>query len=701
MSKLLWFICVQYLAASGATKPRINVVWFKCTDLRTHDHAALKAAHADGLPVLHLFVLDPFWYEGKTRLCRFPKTGASRTRFQLEALEDLASRLESKGHRLNLRKNVSTAACFRELSNDFIINAVFAFHEICSEELRIQRRVQNVLQESGQGSLHLYWGYELLHHDDLPFDTTKDRAAFKEIEVFLKHVRAISPRPSALNEPRFLVGPEKAVHWHRACTGSLTVAEVMGENYLAAEDPGEDKNPRAELRWHGGETAALAWMQEYFWEEDRLVLDYVGATSMRSLYRSPLNDKATTKLSPWLAHGCLSPRVLYEEIQRYVSEYQKKSSTAQDIRDYKHSGIGLRNPYNVSHRIIRELLWRDFARFGSIEAGTSIFKICGRDKDIPQKRESGASRPPLSTWCWSSDQGLLQAWIDGRTGFPFIDSSMRELKTTGYCKHVGRLCAGWFLISDLGLDWRMGGEWFESILIDYEPTLNWFNWVYACLEPIDPEKIPRGQQQCLEILEASIIHDPDATYIKRWVPELSELPTILAREPWRLSPLGIQWAPKATSLRKMAFLRSFQASAVVQQDDAASHASGAKPSSGGNSFTALQRWRGLLSRCLSNLCALVSGRVLPRHTLSSPHRFRYGVDYPEPVIRPVSLMHAESAEARVRCARAISKEQREDELAWLGRSSQRSSFNNKRRETFLQRVKMNFQAHKALRGSIK
>jgi len=246
--------------------------------------------------------------------------------------------------------------------------------------------------------------------------------------------------------------------------------------------------------------------------------------------------------------------------------------------------------------------------------------------------------------------------------------------------HIGRLCVGWFLISDLGLDWRMGGEWFESILIDYEPTLNWFNWVYACLEPMDPKKAPRGEQQCLEILEASIVHDPDAVYIKRWIPELSLLPTVLAREPWRLSPRGLQWAPKTSSLRQMPFLpattpflQSFQS----------------KPSNGGGS---LQLWRGLVSFCLPKLRALVSACLRPRHRLSSPHAFRYGVDYPEPVIQPVSLMHAESAEASVRRARAISKQQREEEVAWLAKS---------RRETGPRRFKTNLNVHKALRGAIK
>ena len=162
MSAIFWAIYLPCVCALGTSKPLINVVWFKCTDLRTHDHAALKAAHSDKLPVLHLYVFDPLWYEGKTRLCGFPKTGVLRTRFQLEALEDLQNRLESRGHRLNVRTNVSTAECFRELSKDYSINAVFAFHEVCSEELQIQREVQHVLRQTGPSPLRLYWGYELL-----------------------------------------------------------------------------------------------------------------------------------------------------------------------------------------------------------------------------------------------------------------------------------------------------------------------------------------------------------------------------------------------------------------------------------------------------------------------------------------------------------------------------------------------------------
>lgn len=623
------------------SKPRINVVWFKCTDLRTHDHASLKAAHADGLPVLHLYVFDPFWHEGKTRVCGFPKTGIVRTRFQLECLDDLSSSLEAKGHRLNLRKNVTTAECFKELCSDYMVNAVFAFHEICSEEIRIQRQVQDVLRQNGHGPLKLFWGYELLHRDDLPFDPKTDRGAVKEIEVFLGRVKGVSPRPSAQQQPLFLTGAEKAVCWPRAFKAVPGPAEVMGKNYNEAEDPGESKDPRAELRFQGGETAALARMKQYIWQEDSLILDYVGATVVRNLHRSPLNDKATTKMSPWLAHGCISPRLLYEEVDRRWSEYQKDSSAARDATSY-----------GYTHRLQRELLWRDFCRFGSLEAGTSIFKIGGRDKVVKWKQPApnkSTNDPNLPYWHWSSDQDLLHDWIDGRTGFPFIDSFMRELKITGYCKHIGRLCAGWFLISDLGLDWRMGGEWMESVLIDFEPTLNWFNWVYGCLEPVDLKKPPKAQQQCLEVLEAGIQHDPDAAYVKKWLPELASLPSIVAREPWRLDPHSIQWAPKKTSLRKrMPFIRP---APLKQQYDAARSDD---PAAGHVETSAVRQ--GLICSCLPKWNAIVS-LCLPG--LSSEQVFRYGVDYPKAVIQPVSIVDAEDAEARARWAKSKAKAEKE------------------------------------------
>lgn len=107
-------------------------------------------------------------------------------------------------------------------------------------------------------------------------------------------------------------------------------------------------------------------------------------------------------------------------------------------------------------------MWRDYLRFAALAWGDELFKIDGIGNGL-RGREwvSGATA-----------RERLRRWVEGTTGFPFVDCFMRELAATGYTTHCGRECACWFLVRDLGVDWRLGAEYFESILIDYEPTAN-------------------------------------------------------------------------------------------------------------------------------------------------------------------------------------------------------------------------------------
>lgn len=608
-------------------KERVNVVWFKCTDLRCHDHAALKAAHQGTLPVLHVYVFDPFWHAGRTRLCGFPKTGAIRNRFQIEAVRDLAERLREKGYVLNVRSQLSTKQCFEELCQDYSINSVFAFREICSEELRVEREVREVLRKHQQGTLSLFWGFELYHHDDLTFDPKRPRGAFNSYTAFRKRVEEGSAvRASHLETPSFKMA---AVHWSRGDAEVPSLQKVMGSAYRADLDPGEEQDPRAEIRWVGGETAALQRVQQYLWDEDSLGLDYVGATMTMDPAKSCMRDRAMSKFSPWLAHGCLSSRKLYEEVKRYERERRKNKST-----------------YWITH----ELLWRDFVRFGSIYAGTSIFLIGGPQNVRPK-------------WSWSCDRERLNRWIEGETGFPFIDCFMRELKATGYCNHMGRETAGWFLIADLGLDWRMAAEWFESVLIDYEPTANWYNWTYRCLPAAS--KVPIDRLSSVEILKWGTQHDPDATYIKRWIPSLSSLPGTVAREPWRLglhdsdggvASDGLRALPKSgqfsvsqgplEALISMGFDQKDAAMALYQTWEDADAAAALLLSRNGASEAKMDSDDDDLARAV----ALSLGENPEASGPVSPPQqgFRYGVDYPKPMIQPVSLMNTEQAEDEAR-----------------------------------------------------
>lgn len=647
-------------------RKRVNVVWFKCTDLRTHDHAALKAAHAQNLPVLHLYVFDPFWHANKTRIMGLPKTGPVRSRFQLEAIADLSNRLHTLGHKLNTRTGISTARCFEELSEEYAIVNVFAFHEICSEELRVERQVRDVLRKKGEGTLNLFWGFELHHRDDLNFDPARPRGAFNSYTSFRKRVEESQIRSSSWEDPKFL-NKDLSISWARADDTLPSVQEVMGSSYVPAMDPGKEKDPRAEMQWQGGETGALARVKEYLWDEDCLGNDYVGATMTMDPAKSCMRDKAMSKLSPWLAHGCLSPRRLYEEVKRYERERKKTKST---------------------YWIVHELVWRDFVRFGSIHAGTSIFKIGGPQHSHP-------------TWQWSTDKDWLQAWIDGQTGFPFVDCFMRELKTTGYCNHMGRECVGWFLVGDLGLDWRMGAEWFESILIDYEPTANWFNWTYRCLPAVSRPNEPGERLRGLEILKWGTQHDPDATYIKRWVPELSPLPPTIAREPWRLGLSTPNRVNESGQGQSDQGLRELPTEGRIKVNREALAMLTSMGFNQGDSAMALWRtWEDPEAAIallvaekgqeedeeeddLQRAIKLSLGDAAQDGSATNPicidddskedkqQGFTYGTTYPKPLIQPVSLQNTEASEEEARREQA----KRDQQIASAKQRKNQGSFN--------------------------
>lgn len=227
---------------------------------------------------------------------------------------------------------------------------------------------------------------------------------------------------------------------------------------------------------------------------------------------------------------------------------------------------------------------------------------------------------------------------------------------------MGRETAGWFLVGDLGIDWRMGAEWFESVLIDYEPTANWYNWAYRCLPAAGRDgahqsitTAPGHQLRGLEVLKWGTQHDPDASYIKRWIPELSHLSGTVAREPWRL---GLNDGPsrsRGPSLRPvpsgdftvskdrldavvaMGFDQRVAAKALYQtgEDPDAAVALLLGDVAGGQLVEDSE------DEDLAQAVALSMG--LPRSD-----EFVYGETYPKPILQPVSLMNTEEKEEDAR-----------------------------------------------------
>jgi deoxyribodipyrimidine photo-lyase len=204
----------------------------------------------------------------------------------------------------------------------------------------------------------------------------------------------------------------------------------------------------------------------------------------------------SSKFSPWLAMGCLSPRYIYAEVKAYERERVANDST---------------------YWLVFELLWRDYFRFMAAKHGDRLF------------RKSGLRGLNIA---WQENWQIFGLWQRGETGFPLVDANMRELAATGFMSNRGRQNVASFLTKNLGINWQMGAEWFESLLIDYDVCSNWGNWNYTAGVGNDA----RGFRY-FNIMKQSHDYDPQGEYIKHWLSELSTLPASKLYEPWKLLPV--------------------------------------------------------------------------------------------------------------------------------------------------------------------
>jgi deoxyribodipyrimidine photo-lyase len=184
----------------------------------------------------------------------------------------------------------------------------------------------------------------------------------------------------------------------------------------------------------------------------------------------------SSKLSPALAHGCISPKSVYHEVKKYEAERVKNDST---------------------YWLVFELLWRDYFRFVAKKYGARIFHEGGiRNKTVQ----------------WKSDKEVFEKWRLGETGVKFVDANMKELLHTGYMSNRGRQNVASYLTKDLGINWTFGAAWFESQLIDYDPCSNWLNWAYVAGVGNDPR-----EDRYFNIESQVKKYDPRGDYIKHWL----------------------------------------------------------------------------------------------------------------------------------------------------------------------------------------
>jgi deoxyribodipyrimidine photo-lyase len=194
----------------------------------------------------------------------------------------------------------------------------------------------------------------------------------------------------------------------------------------AEVEQANERDKRGCYNFIGGEEAGLKRCKEYITQ--RKAVGHYAVTR-----NELIGEDYSSKLSPWLANGCLSIRQVYHETKQFEKDVQRNEST----------GV-----------FVDELFWRDFNRYWCMHHGNKVF--------------SGYGIYDRTYYDWKTDPVTVKRWRDGMTGVPIIDALMREMNFTGFMPNRGRMVVASYFAMDLKQDWRHGAHYFEERLIDHD-----------------------------------------------------------------------------------------------------------------------------------------------------------------------------------------------------------------------------------------
>jgi deoxyribodipyrimidine photo-lyase len=395
----------------------------------------------------------------------FSKTGSFRAQFLIESVQALRKKLRDAGGDLLVRIG-KPEEIIPGIVNELGVDQLFYHAEVTPEEIRVENNVQNSVEIRSRK----FWGHEMYHPDDMPFSLDNIPGVFTQ---FRKKVE----KKSEVRKP--LPVPENVEFVEINNPGELPDLNDLGLMKGDLDD-------RSVLNFKGGEDEAWKRLEHYFFESDEL-------RNYKFKRNGLLGADFSSKFSPWLAHGCISARSIHDQVEKYEKDVHKNVST---------------------YWMKFELIWRDYFRYSARKHGAKIFKLGGIQEKSLDKR---------------TDEKTFEKWSEGKTGIPFIDANMRELKRTGYMSNRGRQNVASFLAQNLNFDWRWGAAWFESLLLDYDVCSNWGNWAYNSTVGHDP------RNRYFNIVGQAQKYDSDGDYVRHWLPELKYVPDEFVHEPWKMS----------------------------------------------------------------------------------------------------------------------------------------------------------------------
>jgi deoxyribodipyrimidine photo-lyase len=269
-------------------------------------------------------------------------------------------------------------------------------------------------------------------------------------------------------------GPGSPAPWH--------IPTALGLESLELPDP-----PFPPL-FPPGEAEALRHLNDFVEGDGAPIFGY--ATG-----RNRLDQDGTSTLSPYLRFGMLSAR-------------QAAMAALRAIQSAPDAGSR-----ESAEAWLNELIWRDFY--------LHILEY------FPQVRKENFRLPHVA---WRNEPQDFAAWSAGRTGYPLVDAAMRQLERTGWMHNRARMVVASFLTKDLLVDWRWGERWFMQHLVDGDPASNNGGWQWAAGTGADAAPYFR----IFNPVSQGLKHDPHGATIRRWLPELEEVPEKYIHSPWRM-----------------------------------------------------------------------------------------------------------------------------------------------------------------------
>lgn len=443
---------------------RKSLYWFR-RDLRWHDNELLHRAVQESDELCLLYCFDPKdWSKSSFG---FERTAEHRARFLLESLGDLKTNLAKKSLSLQFVWGAPEKV-IPEAVHSESFDCVYFHYLVTSEERRSEEAIRRSL--NGLCSVQSEWTHCLYKPQNFPHSVEDLPPVFSAFRRKLE--KLCEPRPLSQEPVSFSIRPRR-----------LKIFEDELEFFQNRMGVLPSSSPFALFEFKGGETSGQRRVKDYLWRTNQVA-------QYKETRNQLIGADFSSKFSAWLAMGCLSPRWILEELRAYESKRTKNAST---------------------YWLYFELLWREYFQWVAYQANEKLFAK-GGVKDRSQKT--------LNREDW------IAAWCEGKTGVPFIDANMRELNETGFMSNRGRQNVASFLVNELALDWRVGAEYFESKLIDYDPASNWGNWAYLAGVGQDPR-----DRRAFNIIKQAQTYDPQGEFVFFWIPDLRQLPSTWVHQP--------------------------------------------------------------------------------------------------------------------------------------------------------------------------